>query len=126
MRKLLFACVMVFAVAAPRFAGAQTTERGGQFDSCLRSFYDPDTYNWYSVENRCDEKVTVYVCGLSSGGCFEMNLRSGTTESLGKSSKEVRAMGGVSTIACRDGFIPVDANGSVIRRGTTPYHCKKS
>ena len=124
MRTLLLGLIAFTALLLPRKIEAQQFQRGGEFDSCLRPFFDPSTYNWYSVENNCDERLSVTICA-ADGGCGTFTISPGGHNSNGLTRREVESHGGMWIYGCRPGYIPVDASDNYVSRGPTRYNCRR-
>lgn len=96
-------------------------------ESCIRQFYDPQTYNWLSFENDCGADISItFIFGTELGG-NEMDLRAGRHDSTGRSAQEVEQMGGFKYVICPMGFIPNDYAGHPINRNNKSgsFRCKK-
>lgn len=124
--RLLALVGFICTVAVPRVAAAQSaTERGGIHSSCVRQFYDPDMYNWYSFQNVCSYSISVMACGEDQGGCWTMDpIRPGKKDNFGHSRSEVQALGGIVVYVCRAGWIALDGDNQPIDGGRHPFKCK--
>lgn len=86
--------------------------RSPAYNHCIRSFYDPNMYNWYSFENTCSEALSItfipYNPGFG-GGAVDY-LGPGRATSTGASRDEMQRKEGFELYVCPTGFMPVDGN----------------
>lgn len=106
---------------------AQDYHDGGLYNRCLRAYYDPDNYNWYTFQNNCGETLYVVVCPRQPvEACQSGELEPGEDNNTGTGREGVRRAAGWIAFACREGYLPVDASGTLIRSGPEQrYRCKK-
>jgi hypothetical protein len=98
---------------------------GSQYDSCIRQFYDPQTYNWLAFQNTCSQPLHVQFIAKTPGfGASAMDLPGGGKNNTGQSQSEVSAHNGFNLAICDGGFLAVDASGLAWNRATDPYRCK--
>jgi TPR repeat protein len=95
--------------------------------SCVRQFFDPNTYNWLSFENNCGQAIYInYIPhrpgGWSMGG--GMHLAPGAHNNTGLSSAEINQTGGFDLYVCPTDSVPVDLNGNVFNVNVAQYRCK--
>ena len=92
---------------------------GAMFNGCVRFFYNPKMYNWYSVENNCGEGIRVTF--INPNGA--MDIKPGRYGSPGYSKSEMdKYYSNISFAICRMGYIPINAEGKYWTGG--PYRCK--
>ena len=95
--------------------------------SCVRQFWDPNTYNWLSFENNCGQAIYVTfifhqtVGWAMSGG---MNLVPGAHQNTGRSSSDINQAQGFDLYVCPAGSNPVDLNGNTFNTNVAEYRCK--
>jgi TPR repeat protein len=95
--------------------------------SCVRQFYDPNSYNWLAFENDCGQEIYVdYIPHVPGGWAIGggMHLKPGSHNNTGLSSAEVNNAGGFSIYVCPTNAVPVDLNGNVLNTNVTEYRCK--
>lgn len=110
---------------------SQARPQGAQYDStdassCYEPFFDPNSYNWLAIRNRCSTGIHVtWICracpdrlGSSAG------IAPGRSVGAGLSRAEVERNGGMSYAACREGYYAVGSNGDSWRGGSM-YNCRK-
>jgi hypothetical protein len=96
---------------------------GGQFDGCVRKFYDPSHYNWLAWEDNCPVAVYVAYACAQRGISGAMDLSPGQHTSTGYSASEISGYGGIMSAICGSGYIPVNASDQYWSYGET-YRCK--
>jgi len=123
--------------ASPEATGAP--ERDGGIDAsaydyrspiynhCIREFYDPNMYNWFSFENTCSEALSVTFIPYDPGfGASAVDyLGPGRSTSTGDSRDEIQRKRGYELYVCPAGFLPVDGNDRYVTRVNTMFRCKR-
>jgi len=96
-------------------------------NSCVRTFYDPDEYQWLAFENTCSETIVIVYGkkGDDQSVQGETTLRPGKKSNIGRSRKEVAEWGGVSWYVCPEGTEP-RVDGEYPDRTGSRYGCKRS
>jgi hypothetical protein len=95
--------------------------------SCVRQFWDPNTYNWLSFENNCGQAIYVTYIPHRPGGWAMgggMHLAPGNHNNIGLSSAEINQAGGFDLYVCPTDSVPVDLSGNVFNAIVTQYRCK--
>jgi hypothetical protein len=96
--------------------------------SCIRQYWDPQFYNWLSFENDCGVAVNLtFIFGTPTGWAMNgsMTLAPGAHKNSGLSSADINKAGGFKYYVCPDGYIPVDANNSLVTTSSiTEFRCK--
>ena len=108
-------------------AGSADDYRSPSYNHCIRSFFDPQMYNWYSFENTCGEALSItfipYNPGFG-GGAVDY-LGPGRSTSTGNSREEIQRKQGFELYVCPTGFLPVDGNDRYVSRVNTMFRCKR-
>ncbi len=112
----------------PRAGSPSASGRGGgaSLQHCLRAFYDPNRYNWLTLENTCSVGIHVVFrsrTGYSSGS---VELNPGRSSSTGSSRREVEQVGGLAYAVCPLGSSPRTADGRYWDNATAAYHCEQT
>jgi hypothetical protein len=101
--------------------------RSPAYNHCVRSFFDPNMYGWYSFENTCGEALSItfipYNPGFG-GGAVDY-LGPGRSTSTGNSREEIQRKQGYELYVCPTGFLPVDGNDRYVSRVNTMFRCKR-
>jgi hypothetical protein len=95
--------------------------------SCVRQFFDPNTYNWLSFENNCGQAIYVMIIFHRPGGWAMtegLHLAPGNHNNTGLSSGEINQAGGFDIYVCPTDSVPVDLSGSVLNANVAEYRCK--
>ena len=95
--------------------------------SCVRQFFDPNTYNWLSFENNCGQAIYVSYIPHHPGGWAiggGMHLAPGNHNNTGLSGAEINQTGGFDLYVCPTDSVPVDLNGDVLNANVSEYRCK--
>jgi hypothetical protein len=95
--------------------------------SCVRQFWDPNTYNWLSFENNCGQAIYVSIIPRVPGGWAMgggMHLTPGSHNNTGLSTTDVNNAGGFGIYVCPTDSVPVDLNGNVLNANVSEYRCK--
>jgi TPR repeat protein len=95
--------------------------------SCVRQFFDPNTYNWLSFENNCGQAIYINYIPHRPGGWAMgggMHLAPGNHNNTGLSSDEINQTGGFDLYVCPTDSVPVDLNGNVLNANVSEYRCK--
>jgi len=125
---VLTLAVALFGAMNVPAANAQTY-LAPNYNHCARPFYDPQSYNWYSVENTCSFAIKVVLVPFNSRfGSGELDLGPGRHDGNGESASEVRERGGYDLYICPAGYTPVDGNDEYIgavNRPNTQFRCKQ-
>src|ERR1700761_5840215 len=81
-------------------------------NSCIKEFYDPGMYHYLTFKNNCSQTLTiVFVAKDGSGATVTMELRSGASDSVGRSADGVvPKIGAFQLYICPAGYMPVDEN----------------
>ncbi len=86
---------------------------GGQLNSCVQSFYDPNEYNWYAFRDVCNQPIDITWCANNNpNDCFEHEAQPGGSTNTADSQSEVNSYGGSSLAICPAGYHPWGASGS--------------
>lgn len=110
---------------------SQAKPPASQYDStdassCYEPFYDPKSYNWLAIKNKCSTGIHVTwkcrSCPEKLGSSAD--IPPGQVVGAGLSREEVERKGGMSYAACREGYRAVDINGDSWR-GSTLFSCRK-
>jgi hypothetical protein len=120
------------SAAEPREAASVSAEGGDDYRSpaynhCIRTFFDPNMYGWYSFENTCSEALSITFIPYSpgfGGGAVDY-LGPGRATSTGTSREEMQRKQGYELYVCPTGFLPVDGNGRYVSRVNTMFRCKR-
>jgi hypothetical protein len=100
--------------------------RSPVYNHCIREFYDPEMYNWFSFENTCGEALSVTFVAINRGfGGAVSYLGAGRKTSTGDSREQVRSKGGYELYVCPAGFLPVDGNDHYVTRPNTRFRCRQ-
>ena len=115
-----------------RPSGNSGSQRADKYDrrpsptNCVKSFYDPNYYNWLAYQNVCSEAIHInYICrscGERMGSAME--LAPGRKQSTGLSGPEVKKKGGIAYAVCREGYHAVNPNGDWWQPNQQ-YMCRK-
>jgi hypothetical protein len=95
--------------------------------SCVRQFWDPNTYNWLSFENNCGQAIYLNYMPHRPGGWAMgggMHLAPGNHNNTGLSSAEINQTGGFDLYVCPTDSVPVDLSGNILKRNVSQYRCK--
>jgi hypothetical protein len=95
--------------------------------SCVRQFWDPNTYNWLSFENNCGQAIYINYIPHRPGGWAMgggMHLAPGSQNNTGLSSAEINQTGGFDLYVCPTDSMPVDLSGNAFNVNVTEYRCK--
>jgi TPR repeat protein len=95
--------------------------------SCVRQFWDTNTYNWLSFENDCGQAIYVSYIPHTPGGWAMgggMHLQPGSYSNTGLSSDNVNKAGGMGIYVCPTDSVPVDLNGNALNTNVAEYRCK--
>jgi hypothetical protein len=113
--------------SAGRSGVSDADYRSPVYNHCIRSFYDPDMYNWYSFENTCSEAVAVTFIPYNPGygGGAVDSLSPGRATSTGDTRDEIQRKQGYELYVCPAGFLPVDGNDRYVSRVNTMFRCKR-
>ncbi len=99
------------------------------YNHCARPFYDPQSYNWYSVQNTCSFAIKVVLVAFSGDhGPGALDLGPGRHDGTGETESEIRQHGGYDLYICPAGYTPVDANDEYIgavNRANTQFRCMR-
>jgi hypothetical protein len=95
--------------------------------TCVRRFWDPQHYNWLSLENDCGQSVYVefifnHTAGWAMTGAFD--LPPGAAANTGRSSSDINQGGGADLYVCPAGTIPVDMNGNILQTNVSQFQCR--
>jgi len=95
-------------------------------NSCIKEFYDPGMYNYLTFRNDCSQTLTiVFVAKDGSGATGTMELRSGASDSVGRSADGVvPKVGGFQLYVCQAGYMPVDENNKIVSKPRTKFRCQ--
>jgi hypothetical protein len=95
-------------------------------NSCIKEFYDPGMYNYLTFKNSCSQTLTiVFVAKDGSGATGTMELRSGASDSVGRSADGVvPKIGGFQLYVCQAGYLPVDENNKVVNKAHETFRCQ--
>ena len=94
-------------------------------NSCVRGFFDPAYYNFYSYQNDCGQKINIlFLTPGGNGG--SMDLESGTHGATGDTPKDLEKLGPFEFYACPYHFVAVDANGQRFNRPVAMFKCAKA
>jgi hypothetical protein len=98
--------------------------------SCVRQFWDPNTYNWLSFENNCGQAIYLsYIphqpTGWALAGGSGMHLAPGLFNNTGLSRDDINKAGGFEIYVCPSNSVPVDLNGNVFNTNVAEYRCKQ-
>lgn len=121
-RALAFAAVFLICLIS-RVAHAQQ-EYGQIMSGCVQEFYDPQSYNWLSYRNTCNEDIYVSWVSRSPGLNGASDIGPGRKANTGWSAREIAAKGGIVAYACAKGYLPVDPEDNPITRQVPQYRCK--
>ena len=84
-------------------AAAQTAAYDNRnLNGCVRSFYDPDFYNWFAFENSCGDAITI-VFGKRGGHRRvegAMTIGPGRKDNIGRNRSEIAEWAGVEWYVC--------------------------
>jgi hypothetical protein len=95
--------------------------------SCVRQFFDPNTYNWLSFENNCGQAIYINYIPHRPGGWAMgggMQLAPGNHNNTGLSSAEIDQTGGYDLYVCPTDSVPVDLSGNAFNVNVPQYRCK--
>ena len=95
--------------------------------SCVRQFWDPNTYNWLSFENNCGQAIYLNYIPHRPGGWAMgggMHLAPGSHNNTGLSSAEINQTGGFDLYVCPTDSVPVDLSGNAFNVNVPQYRCK--
>jgi hypothetical protein len=95
--------------------------------SCVRQFWDPNSYNWLSFENNCGQAIYLNYIPHRPGGWAMgggMHLAPGHYNNTGLSSAEINQTGGFDLYVCPTDSVPVDLSGNVFNTNVEDYRCK--
>ena len=95
--------------------------------SCVRQFFDPNTYNWLSFENNCGQAIYINYIPHRPGGWAMgggMHLAPGNHNNTGLSSAEINQTGGFDLYVCPTNAVPVDLSGNAFNTNVAQYRCK--
>lgn len=95
--------------------------------SCVRQFWDPNTYNWLSFENDCGQAIYVAYIPHRPGGWAiggGMHLAPGDHNNIGLSKAEVNQTAGFDLYVCPTDSVPVDLSGNTFTVNVAQYRCK--
>jgi TPR repeat protein len=95
--------------------------------SCVRQFYDPNSYNWLAFENDCGQAIYINYIPHRPGGWAMgggMHLAPGKHNNTGLSSAEIDQGGGFDLYVCPTDSVPVDLSGNVFNVNVAQYRCK--
>jgi hypothetical protein len=118
----LFALMFLALVCGlfPSHAHAQMTQ-----NACVQQFYNTAEFNQLSFKNVCGSSVYVVWMSLQPGLRGSVNVRPGTSSSIGRTAKDVQLFGGITIYACFSGYTPVDAAGRMVYRPIGQFWCKR-
>jgi hypothetical protein len=123
---------MAFLVLAVLVFGSSRTLSAQEYDNrnldgCVRTFYDPSAWNWFSFQNTCNEPIKIVFCKRGGGQQCEgqMTIKPGAKSSIGRTAESVNAWGGVSWYVCPAAYTPV-VNGRYPEKGGARYRCRRS
>jgi hypothetical protein len=101
--------------------------RSPAYNHCIRTFFDPNMYNWYSFENTCSEALSITFIPYSpgfGGGAVDY-LGPGRATSTGNSREEMQRKQGYELYVCPTGFMPVDGSDRYVSRVNTMFRCRR-
>ena len=121
-------------VTSPTGAQSNVTNSNGAIQystplsiSCVRQFYDPNTYDWLSFENNCGQAIYINYIPHRPGGWAMgggMHLAPGDHNNTGLSKAEINQTGGFDLYVCPTDSVPVDLNGNVFNVNVSEYRCR--
>lgn len=95
--------------------------------TCVRQFWDPQYYNWLSLENDCSVSIYVsFIFNTPKGWAMNgsMNLAPGAHNNTGFSSSDINQAGGFQFYVCPANSVPVDPSGNILKSNVAQYTCK--
>ncbi len=113
------------------FSSAQATSQSSYLAplsaSCVKTYPDPQYYNWLSFQNVCTQPIYVsYIyrqpTGWAMGG--GMNLAPNAHQNTGNSALEANNAGSMLLYVCPANSVPVDLNGNTFTTNVAHYRCK--
>jgi hypothetical protein len=124
---LLQPALALAALPLPNPGGSSTV--AGLSATCIRSFYNPQMYNWYSFQNNCGQAVhLVWIANNPNDhfGAASGDLAPGQTQSTGWSASEIQQKQGLSIFVCPSGYTPVDpSTHQMVRSPTQGFVCQQ-
>jgi hypothetical protein len=106
---------------------AKAQQYASTANQCVRSYYDPKSYNWLTYENTCSQAIYVTLVSNSGTNVGGLDLAPGQHNGPGLSSNEARAMNGIEAYACPAGYVAVDSNDErITNRAVSSYRCKRN
>ena len=120
---LHFALVIFLSVAMKSPANAQ--QFASPATQCLQGYYDPNSYNWLTYRNNCNEEVHVTLVSGDGSNVGAIDLGPGRHDGPGLTANEVRAIGGMEAYACPAHYAAVGSDGEPLRRQASAFRCKK-
>lgn len=116
-------------------AGGNSSANASQYvasipNSCVGEFYDPQFYNWLSLQNNCGQAIHIQFTSANRGGQVwgAVSLGPGKKANTGSSQAEVTKAGGLLLYVCPDGSISVDSSNDQqvsTHAGSVAFRCKK-
>jgi len=97
-------------------------------NNCVRSFWDPQYYNWLSYENVCSQTIHIDYMFKDPkyGGASSTTLVPGQHSNTGWSSNEINDHGPLLYFVCPANYLAVDSNtDKFVNQNTSGYRCKK-
>jgi hypothetical protein len=95
--------------------------------TCIKSFWDPQFYNWLSYENDCSQPIYLeFIFNHATGWAMtgSMNLAPGAHANTGRSNSDINQAGGMEFYVCPVGSLPVDLNGQLLQSNVSEFKCK--
>jgi hypothetical protein len=124
-RSVLFSAAVLFVSVGISGVFAQNHTIPA-INSCIKEFYDPGMYNYLTFKNSCSQTLTiVFVAKDGSGATGTMELRSGASDSVGRSADgAVPKVGEFQLYVCQAGYLPVDENNKIVNKPKTNFRCQ--
>lgn len=95
--------------------------------SCVRQYWDPQSYNWLSFENDCGQPIHLtFIFNQNVGWAMTgaMDLSPGARQTTGRSSNDINQARGYDFYVCPSGSIPVDLAGNPLTANVSEFRCK--
>jgi hypothetical protein len=94
---------------------------------CVRQFWDPQYYNWLSLENDCGQPIYLeFIFKHNVGWAMtgSMNLALGSHSNTGRSSSDINQAGGFDLYVCPANSVPVDQDNGLLQANVASYRCR--
>lgn len=105
---LLATALLVFRSQAPAQSDAPYTAPAS---NCASQFFDPANYDWFTIENSCNQGIRVTLIARNGNQRGELDIPANQKRGNGESRSEYNAHGGYDLYICPALYTPVLPDG---------------